>query len=59
VRHPDAARFDPLRLRVFMEACDIVKYAAFTPQPADVAAAQDTARAYVQETSVARVEASR
>lgn len=53
VRHPDTARFDPVRLRLFLEACDIVKYAAFTPGADDARAALETARAYVRETAAA------
>ena len=56
VRHPDAARFDPVRLRLFLEACDIVKYAAFTPAADDARAALETARAYVRETAAAAGE---
>lgn len=44
---------DAVALRVFLEACDLVKYAALEPQPADAQRALETARDFVQSTAAA------
>lgn len=49
-----AALLQPARLRSFLEACDIVKYAAFHPRPEEALIAIESARAYVSESAAAR-----
>ncbi|MFH1745508.1 MAG: hypothetical protein ABIG44_00525 [Planctomycetota bacterium] len=53
-----ALPYDADRLRDFMEACDIVKYAAYAPRREDAEGALQTARAFVNATAAA-VERSR
>jgi hypothetical protein len=48
-----ALPYDADRLRMFLESCDIVKYAAFKPGPEDAAGALATARAFVNATAAA------
>jgi hypothetical protein len=48
-----ALPYDAERLRVFLEACDIVKYAAFKPRREDAEQALGTARAFVSQTAAA------
>lgn len=50
---------DPQRLRLFLDACDIVKYAAFAPRAEDASAALETARAFVKATAAAAAERER
>lgn len=52
-RDRSALPYDPSRLREFLRACDLVKYAAFEPQPEDGAQAVGTARAFVDATAAA------
>ena len=52
-RKPAALPYDTYRLRAFLEACDLVKYAAFSPQRSDADQALMTARAFVHETAAA------
>ncbi len=47
-------RYQVEHLRAFLEACDLVKYAAWTPTREDSASALTTARRYVQETAAAQ-----
>ncbi len=51
----DRARlpYDQQRLREFMEACDVVKYAAFQPQREDARHALGAARSFVDATAAA------
>lgn len=58
-RDRGALPYDADRLRAFLEACDIVKYAAFLPRREDAEQALETARAFVRATAaaVARREA--
>ena len=50
---PSALPYDAYRLRTFLEACDLVKYAAFRPNRTDADQALMTARAFVHETAAA------
>jgi hypothetical protein len=52
-RKPGALPYDSYRLRAFLEACDLVKYAAFSPLRTDADQALMTARAFVHETAAA------
>lgn len=52
-RNQQAVPYDADRLRVFLEACDFVKYAAFDPRPEDAQAALSTARSFVDATAAA------
>jgi hypothetical protein len=47
--------YDTERLRVFLEACDLVKYAALRPRREDADAALETARAFVQTTAASEL----
>jgi hypothetical protein len=49
--------YDALRLRVFMESCDMVKYAALTPRREDAEQTLGTARAFVDATAAASARA--
>jgi hypothetical protein len=51
--------YDALRLRVFMEACDLVKYAAFAPRSEDATDALLTARAFIHATAAVAAERAR
>lgn len=51
--------YEPLRLQVFLEACDLVKYAAFAPQPDDADQARSTAIDFVESTALAVRSAAR
>ena len=57
----DASRlpYDSGRLRAFLEACDIVKYAAFTPRGEDADDALRSARAFVDATAAAARQSAR
>lgn len=48
-----AVPYDATKLRGFLEACDIVKYAAFAPTSEDAEGALATARAFVHATAAA------
>ncbi len=48
-----ALPYDAYKLREFLEACDIVKYAAFDPSRIDAEQALGTARAFVDATAAA------
>jgi hypothetical protein len=48
-----ALPYDTERLRAFLEACDIVKYAAYHPLPKDAEEAMSAARAFIDATAVA------
>jgi hypothetical protein len=52
-RDQTALPYDTDRLRAFLEACDIVKYAAYRPRRADAEQGLGTARAFVNETAAA------
>jgi len=52
-RNRAALPYDAERLRAFLEACDVVKYAAFQPQREDATHALETARAFVNQTAAA------
>lgn len=52
-RDQRALPYDAERLRVFLEACDYVKYAALNPQRADAESVLQTARAFVNATAAA------
>jgi len=51
-RNRSALPYDTERLRAFLEACDIVKYAAYRPLPDDAEEAMRAARAFVNATAV-------
>lgn len=51
VRQGDALPCDRDRLRAFLEACDVVKYAAFRPRREDAEEALRAARAFVDSTA--------
>ncbi len=53
----EAVPYDRQRLRDFLEACDIVKYAAFTPTRDAAEAAWHSASAFVHATSAAAARA--
>jgi hypothetical protein len=53
-----ALPYDFYRLREFLEACDIVKYAAFVPQRADAERVLAAARAFVHQTAAAAAQAA-
>ena len=57
-RDRSALPYDADRLRAFLEACDIVKYAAFNPQDEDAQQAMRTARAFIHETAAAAERAA-
>ena len=48
-----AVPYDADRLRMFLEACDFVKYAALSPQRQDAEGVLQTARAFVNATAAA------
>ena len=52
-RDRTALPYDADQLRVFLESCDIVKYAAFKPQREDAEQTLETARAFVNKTAAA------
>ncbi len=52
-RDSSALPYDAYRLRQFLEACDLVKYAALEPQVGDAEQAVSTARAFVHTTAAA------
>ncbi|MBU0638711.1 MAG: hypothetical protein KKB50_07595 [Planctomycetes bacterium] len=52
-RDRGALPYDAERLRAFLQACDIVKYAAFRPRNEDAEQALSTARAFVDATAAA------
>jgi len=52
-RDRSALPYDVQRLRAFMEACDIVKYAAYHPSRQDAEHALGTARTFVHTTAAA------
>ena len=52
-RNRSALPYDPERLRAFLEACDIVKYAAYRPLPKDAEEAMRAARAFINATAIA------
>ncbi len=56
-RSAGALPYDALRLRVFMESCDMVKYAALTPRREDAEETLGTARAFVDSTAAASTHA--
>lgn len=51
--------YDQYRLQTFLEACDLVKYAALTPRQEDGEAMLSTARAFIHATAAAAEEARR
>ena len=51
--------YDASKLRGFLEACDIVKYAAFAPTSEDADGALATARSFVRSTAAAATAAAR
>lgn len=53
LRRKDALPYDAERLRRFMSACDLVKYAAYGPRKEDAEEALGTARAFVDATAAA------
>lgn len=53
-RNRGALPCDADRLREFLQACDLVKYAAFSPRAQDAEQALSTARAFVDATAAAR-----
>jgi hypothetical protein len=53
-----ALPYDAERLRVFLEACDLVKYAAARPRREDGDAVLGTARAFVHATAAAHAQTS-
>lgn len=57
-RDRGALPYDANRLRTFLEACDIVKYAALRPRAADAEQAMITARAFINATAAARAASS-
>jgi len=52
-RDRGAVPYDADRLRDFLQACDLVKYAAFRPRQEDSAQALGTARAFIDATAAA------
>ncbi len=54
-----AVPFDAGRLRDFLTACDLVKYAAYAPRVEDARAAVRTARAFVDSTASAAEQSCR
>ncbi|MFN0134974.1 MAG: hypothetical protein ACKVS9_02530 [Phycisphaerae bacterium] len=60
-RDATALPYDAVKLRVFMESCDLVKYAAWQPTRDDGAGNLSAARAFIDATAaaVARLEAQR
>lgn len=50
-RDRGALPYDADRLRAFLEACDLVKYAAYSPRREDAEQALSTARAFVDATA--------
>lgn len=52
-RDAGALPYDAARLRVFMESCDLVKYAALTPTREDGAGNLGAARAFIDATAAA------
>lgn len=58
-RDRKALHYDARKLGEFLEACDIVKYAAFTPIREDADAALSTATAFVHATAAAAESARR
>jgi hypothetical protein len=52
-RRRSALPYDAQRLRDFLEACDVVKYAALEPRREDADGALATARAFVHATAAA------
>ena len=55
-RDHSALPYDADRLRLFLEACDIVKYAALSPRREDTQEALGTARVFVQTTAAAAAQ---
>ena len=53
-----ALPYDAERLRAFLQACDIVKYAAYSPQREDAEQVLATARTFVYETAAAAERAA-
>lgn len=51
--------YDQIRLQTFLEACDLVKYAALTPREEDADTVLSTARAFIHATAAAAEEARR
>lgn len=60
-RDSSALPYDAVKLRVFMESCDLVKYAAWEPTRDDGAGNLSAARAFIDATAAAaaRLEAQR
>lgn len=56
-RDRDALPYEAGRLRAFLRACDLVKYAAYEPQREDGQQALSTARAFVDATAAAKYQA--
>ena len=54
-RDRSAVPYDAGALRSFMEACDLVKYAALEPRAEDAAAALGAARTFVEQSAAAAV----
>ncbi len=52
-RNRGALPYDADRLRDFLQACDLVKYAAFTPRAAEAEQALSIARAFIDATAAA------
>jgi len=52
-RNRGALPYDAERLRDFLQACDLVKYAAFTPRAAEAGQALSIARAFIDATAAA------
>lgn len=52
-RNSGALPYDADRLRDFLQACDLVKYAAFTPRAAEAEQALSIARAFIDATAAA------
>ncbi len=52
-RNRSALPYDTERLRAFLEACDIVKYAAYHPLPKHAEEAMRAARAFINATAIA------
>lgn len=56
-RERSSLPYDAERLRAFLEACDVVKYAALHPHPDDARQVLNTARAFVHTTAAASAAA--
>jgi hypothetical protein len=57
-RDRGALPYDADRLRSFLQACDLVKYAALTPRESDAEQALGTARAFIDATAAAQQRAA-